>query len=266
MIVAIIQARMGSSRLPGKVMLDLCGKPVLWHVQDRVSRAGTIDKIVIATSKEHDDDTIENFCKYYNIPFFRGDEQDVLKRYYGAVTMLKKAGCDIDFIVRITADCPLIDPEVIDQTVSHAVQGKFDYVTTSNPPSFPDGVDVEVFTPRALEIASKNAKLPSEREHVTQYIIKHKQFRKSNVKNPRDLSKLRWSLDEKEDYKFMQIVYAELYRKSRVVSMKKFSMKKILTLLEKKPELTRINAHILINEGYQKSLLEDKKILEEIKK
>jgi len=257
MIVAIIQARMGSTRLEGKVLHDLCGKPVLWHVWDRVAHARTIDRIVIATTGKREDNTIEDFCKKYRITCFRGDERDVLKRYFGASRMLQEKGASIDYIVRITADCPLIDPEIIDRTVSHAIEGGFDYVTTSNPPSFPDGIDVEVFTPRALEIAHRNAVLPSEREHVTQYIIKNRIFSKSNVKNPCDLSALRWSLDEPADYRFISIVYQELYSKRRL-----FLMGDVLNLLKRRPELSSINSHIIINEGYLKSLVEDKKFLE----
>ncbi len=257
MIVAIIQARMGSTRFKGKVMHDLCGKPILWHVWKRVSQAKQIDSIVIATSDRKDDDIIENFCKTYNLLFFRGDEQDVLLRYYDTVKMLLNSGFSIEYIVRITADCPLIDPNVIDRTVSHALEGEFDYVTTSNPPSFPDGIDVEIFTTDALEIAHINAQLPSEREHVTQYIIKNPDFTHSNVKNSSDLSSMRWSLDQKEDYEFIQKIYAELYRNSKI-----FLMDEILALLQQKPNLMKINTHIPINEGYQKSLIDDKKFLE----
>lgn len=257
MIIAIIQARMGSTRLEGKVMQDLCGKSVLWHVWDRVAHAGTIDRIVIATTCNSEDDIIDEFCRKFRITCYRGDEKDVLKRYYGASKMLQDKGVSIEYIVRITADCPLIDPTVVDRTVAHAIEGGFDYVTTSDPPSFPDGVDVEVFTPRALEIAHRNAILPSEREHVTQYIIKNRFFSKSNVKNPADLSSLRWSLDEKADYQFISIVYNELYSKERL-----FLMGDVLKLLKKRPELMYINSHIVINEGYLKSLVEDKKFLE----
>ena len=159
MILAVIQARMGSSRLPGKVLLDLAGRPVLWHGVARVSQAGLVDKVMVATTDAQGDEPIRRFCAEKGIACFGGSETDVLDRYWQAV---QSAGAGPgDGIVRITADCPLIDPEVIDRVVNVFIQSGADYVSNVQPPTFPDGLDVEVFKFSALQTAWKEARLSS---------------------------------------------------------------------------------------------------------
>ncbi len=257
MIIAIIQARMGSSRLPGKVMMDLCGKPVIWHVFSRVSQSKLIDRVILATTTNTEDDVVEKFCNRSGIPVFRGDANNVLSRYYMCAKQILDEGNDIEYIIRITADCPVIDPLIIDKVVQLALDEKFDYASNVHPLSYPDGLDVEAFTFSALSTAYQNAQLPSEKEHVTPYIIKTTSFRQGNVKNPQNIFNLRWTLDHKEDYELIKIIYEDLYPQ-----YPNFLMDDILMLFKKKPELADINTHIPSNEGYQKSLLEDKKFME----
>jgi spore coat polysaccharide biosynthesis protein SpsF len=251
--LAIIQARMGSTRLPGKVMLPLCKKPVLWHVIERVRTARQVNYVLVATTMRIEDNTIENICKKWKVMCFRGDSQDVLKRYYDVMEAMRKKGQVFDYLVRITADCPLMDPDVIDTVVTKAYEGKFEYATNTDPPTYPDGLDVEVFTPHSLEVAYHNARLASEREHVTPYIRKDTAMKKVNIMYHDDLSSLRWTLDTASDYKFIQLVYENLYREGEI-----FSMADVLELLRKKPELRLINNSYQRNEGYLKSLEEDR--------
>lgn len=247
---AIIQARMGATRLPGKVMLDILGKPILWHVVDRVSRARLIDGLVVATTTKPEDDIVEKFCRENAISIFRGSEDDVLDRYYQCA---KKY--NMENIVRITADCPLHDPHIIDLIIEKYESGNYDYISNTDPPSYPDGIDVEVFSFLALENAWNNAKMSSEREHVTPYIRKNRTlFRVGNVQNETDLSELRWTLDQKEDFRFIQTVYKELNGLNNGL----FYTNDILELINKRPELLKINSNIIRNEGYLKSLKNDK--------
>ena len=254
MIIAIIQARVGSTRLPAKVMKDLAGKPVLAHVINRVSFAKKIDGILVATTTEPADDVIESFCHENKIPVFRGSSEDVLKRYADAARLLVSEGKKVQYIVRITADCPLIDPNVIDRVISTALDGQYDYVSNTLEPTYPDGLDVEVFTSDSLFEADTKALLPSEREHVTPYIKKREAFRRFNVTNDTDLSSLRWTLDQEEDLRFLTEVYNTLYNPVNV-----FHMGDVLKLLDEKPWLTIINSTITRDEGYKKSLREDMK-------
>lgn len=173
MLAAIIQARMGSTRLPKKVMLNILEKPILWHVINRVSKASLIDKLIVATTTNNEDDAIVEFCKNNGILFFRGSENDVLDRYYQCAKEY-----NITDIARITADCPLHDPNVIDMIIKEYMGNDYDYVSNSIEYTFPDGLDVEIFSFDALKIAWENAKLFSEREHVTPYMRKCKEFKK----------------------------------------------------------------------------------------
>lgn len=247
---AVIQARMGSTRLSGKVMLEISGKPVLWHVINRVSKSKLIDWLVVATTTNCEDDTIEKFCNQIHIPVYRGSEDDVLDRYYQCARKF-----DIENIVRITADCPLHDSSVIDLVIERYRQGNYDYVSNIDPPTYPDGIDVEVFSFQALDSAWRDASLVSEREHVTPYIRKHGDiFKISNVTNKENLSSYRWTLDQAEDFEFIQ----KIYRKFKESNVDEFYMKDIIGLLEKNPELISINSAIKRNEGYIKSVNKDK--------
>ena len=245
--VAIIQARMRSSRLPGKVMADLAGMPMLEHVVRRTQRAKSVELVVVATSVNPEDDVISAFCKDAVILCFRGSEDDVLDRYYQAA--VKYAA---DPIVRLTADCPLLDPDVIDRVMETFRECECDYASNTVVPTFPDGLDVEVFGWHVLERAWREAGLKSEREHPTSFIFNRpSEFRLFNVQNDVDLSGLRWTVDEPQDLEFVQQVCSHLGPEPV------FGMKDILDLLRDHPELLNINSGFERNEGYLKSLLED---------
>lgn len=246
MILAIIQARMGSTRLPGKVLADICGKPMLWHVWNRVRTVPSVDKAVVATSVNQADDPVVDFCMRHEIGYFRGNEADVLDRFYQAA----KTFC-ADGVVRITADCPLIDPGVVDRVVRVYLGGDYDYVSNTLRYTYPDGLDTEVLTFAALEAAWREARLPLEREHVTPYLRLSGRFRVLNVENEKGLPKgyLRWTVDEPADLEFVRAVYLRLGSNGQP-----FGWSDILHLLDKEPHLMGINQGIICNEGYYKSL------------
>jgi len=248
-VVAIIQARMGSKRLPGKVMKEIVGKSMLWHVINRVKHAKELDYVLIATTNLKEDIQVLDLASEMEVRSYAGSENDVLDRYYQAAIMSKA-----DVIVRITADCPLADPNVIDEVVRYYLSNDFDYVSTSIKPTYPDGIDVEVFSFTSLEKAWDEAKLVSEREHVTPYIWKNSSiFRIGNFENSENISYMRWSVDEQCDLEFTRSIYNKLYKNCEM-----FYVKDILNLLKKHPELMDINKGIIRNEGYLKSLKEDK--------
>lgn len=206
--VCIIQARIGSTRLPGKVMLDLCGSPVLWHVVTRVSRAKSVDQVVVATTDQKQDDVICDLCRSEGFALYRGSEHDVLQRYFHAATEYQA-----DSVVRITSDCPLIDPAIISSSVELFWAERPHYISNVIPPrTFPIGLDTEVFSFEALRIAHSAASLPDEREHVTPFILNHPEiFTLRRVARSIDLSNLRWTLDTAEDYRFIKGIYNSLY-------------------------------------------------------
>lgn len=248
-IVGIIQARMGSTRLPGKALLDLAGAPFLARVIERMQYAETLDALVLATTTEPTDDPLVELAASLGVGVYRGSVDDVLGRFTQAARQAEAA-----LIVRITADDPFKDPQVIDHAVRLWLQEPtLDYVSNTLEPTYPEGLDIEVFTRAALERAWREARLPSEREHVTPYIWKHPdRFRVRNFRFARDLSHLRWTVDYPEDLEFARAVYERLYRPGQV-----FLMEDILRLLEAEPELAQINAGFRRNEGYLKSLAED---------
>jgi spore coat polysaccharide biosynthesis protein SpsF len=245
-VFAIIQARMSSTRLPGKVMADIAGKPMLQRVVERVERATKLHGIVVATSSNPEDDPVEELCRKLATSCFRGSEPDVLDRYYQAA-LQHQVYC----IVRLTADCPLADPQVIDRVIGAYIPGEHDYVSNIDPPTFPDGLDTEVFSFSALERAWCNATLRSQREHVTLYIRSHPElFRLANVANECDLSNLRWVVDEVRDLEFVREVYRKLGSGA-------FFTEDVLKLLREEPNLKAINSTITRNEGLLKSLAQD---------
>ncbi|PKP60156.1 MAG: acylneuraminate cytidylyltransferase [Candidatus Altiarchaeales archaeon HGW-Altiarchaeales-2] len=250
-IVAIIQARMGSTRLPGKVLKEVSGKPLLWHVINRVKKAKLIDQIVLATTDKKEDLKLIELASETCIESYAGSEEDVLDRYFQAATKYKA-----DIIVRITSDCPLIDPRVIDKVIKHFLSDNFDYVANANiiKCTYPDGLDVEVFSYDALKKAFSGAKLTSEREHVAPYIRDHTEiFKIGSVENDEDISHLRWTVDEERDLEFVREIYKRLYKEGGM-----FYMENVLELIKKTPELIEINSKIIRNEGYLKSLEKDK--------
>ncbi len=237
-IVTIIQARMGSTRLPGKVMKTILEKPViLWDI-DRILRSRLIDEIVVAVPFNRANDIIVDTVRHYNdrIIITRGKEDDVLDRYYRAA---KETGADV--VVRITSDCPLIDPVVTDKVIEKFLNSGCDYCSNTIERTYPRGLDSEVFSFEALEKAWTEAKMDYEREHVTPYILENPdKFKLINVSNDIDLSQHRWTLDTKEDFKFIDTVYRRIYPQKQ-----DFLMSDILGLLKRNPELIDINKHIM---------------------
>ena len=242
-VVAIIQARMSSTRLPGKVLMPLAGKPVLAHVVQRTQACRKVDEVVVATSTDLSDDTIEQWCADNQVSYYRGSLNDVLDRYYYAA---KLHGADA--IVRITADCPAIDPHTVDEVIQGFIDGGYAFYGLSG--EFPDGLDCTVFSFKAIEQAWREAKLPSEREHVGPYIEKNPQlFKSGGLKKYTGLSHMRWTLDEPRDYQFLCQVFDQL-----VLQDKLFNAEDVLRILKDQPELQTINQTIVRNEGYLKSL------------
>jgi len=250
MLTVIIQARMGSSRLPGKTLMNLAGKPLLGHLIDRVQVSTHVKSVVVATTTRKSDNKIAAYARKRNLPVFRGSEEDVLDRFYQAATLFKA-----DPLVRVTPDCPLHDPQVLDRVITTFLEDDYDYVSNAITPTYPDGLDAEIFTYAALRKAWSEARLPSEREHVTAYMVNHPHlFRLHNVeKEGLDLSHLRWTVDTARDFEFVRRIYAKMK-----VDRPLFSMDDVLAVLDRHPELLAINQGIDRNEGYAKSLEKDK--------
>jgi spore coat polysaccharide biosynthesis protein SpsF len=249
--VAIIQARMGSTRLSGKSLTDIAGQPLLAHIIDRVRASTCVQEIVVATTTGPEDDALATLAQKMGTALFRGSAEDVLDRFYQAAC-LAQAGV----VVRITADDPFKDPDVIDLVTGRLLADPtIDYASNTIEPTFPEGLDVETFRFAALERAWREARLPSEREHVTPYLWKHPElFRLINVRHNENLSKLRWTLDYEEDLQFTREIYARLYR-GQV-----FKMGEILRLLRAEPQLTTINTRFQRNAGYQQSLRKEQSL------
>jgi spore coat polysaccharide biosynthesis protein SpsF len=252
LIGCIIQARVNSKRLPKKILKCLDEKNnALEYVISQLKSSRKIDKIVIATTSSNEDDIIVDFAKENNYHYFRGSEKDVLDRYFQCAKSF-----NFNTIVRITSDCPLIDPHIVDKVIEKFESTNYDYVTNTFPPTFPKGLDVEIFKFSILEHIWKNAILPSEREHVTQYLFNNKEFKIGNLKNEHNLSKLRWTLDQEEDFEFLcQII--------RRVKKRPILMNDVLTVLSCEPQLSKINSHIDPDEGLKKSKKEDEEFKKE---
>ncbi len=248
MRAALVQARMGSTRLPGKVLADVAGQPMIERVLKRVQSVRGLDRVVLVTTQDSTDNLlVERVAQLRGIDIFRGSTEDVLDRYHQAALFYR-----VKVIVRITGDCPLVDPALIDHALSVFLKGNFDFVSTAYPvPSFPDGLDVEIFPSDVLEEAWRQARLPSEREHVTPYIWKSPQrFRLKSLVHSQNLSALRWTVDEEADLQFVRQVVHLLEKKG----LQMFGMNDVLDLLKSHPELSEINRGIRRNEGYEKSL------------
>ena len=235
-IIAIIQARMGSSRLPAKVLTDLRGKPVLQRVVSRAKRAQLLDQVVVATTHSPRDDAIIDVCRVHGWDHFRGDEYDVLDRYYRAASHFKA-----DVIVRITSDCPLIEPEIVDRVVDGYLEehNQIDYASNVFPfRSFPRGLDVEAVSKDALRRAWQQDRNPVWREHVTLYIQRNPDlFKTKNVTNPVDHSSMRWTVDTLEDLTFLRRIFDSFHHDD-------FGWEDVLSLLKKHPEWLKINEHV----------------------
>jgi len=247
-IIAILQARISSSRLPGKVLMPLLGKPMLERQLERNHRSRNIDSLIVATSTDPSDDPIAEFCREANVAVYRGSLDDVLDRYYQAAS-----GAKADVVVRLTADCPLADPGVLDQLVRFHLDGGYDYSSNTIERTFPKGVDAEIFGFDVLQTAWNEARLPSHREHVTPFMIENpERFRLGSFKQTENLSDHRWTVDYPADFAFVEAVYESLYLQNS-----DFSSQEIFVLLKNKPDLAAINAHFDPEETASKSRVQD---------
>lgn len=231
----IVQARMTSTRLPGKVLLPLAGVPMLTRLVERLRRVQRADGIVVATTTNATDDTISALCAQLGVPCHRGSEHDVLSRYADAARL---HGADV--VVRITSDCPLIDPALIDQVIAAYEEGGSDYVSNMLPPTWPYGMAVEVFSAAALAQAHAEATQAAEREHVTPFLYWHpERYRLRNVASPVDLSHHRWTVDTPEDYALVSRLFDHL-----MPTRPDFTQADVLALLDAHPDWIAINQHI----------------------
>jgi spore coat polysaccharide biosynthesis protein SpsF (cytidylyltransferase family) len=251
---------MRSSRLPGKVMLKIEEKPMLYYVIKQVRSSKLIKDIIIATTTSREDDKIVNYCKKNKIKFFRGSKNDLLDRYYRCAL---KFGCNP--IIRITSDCPLIDSSIIDKVIKKFLRGSYDYVANNlekhgikwndSTCNFPQGMTVEISTFKALEKAWNQAKKPSEREHVFPYVqFNPSLFKVTNVKMKKDYSHIRCTVDRIEDLSFVREIYKKMPE-----NKKSIRIRDIVSIIKSEPHLLKLNNTISFDEGYKKSLIEDKK-------
>ena len=248
-IAGIIQARIGSTRLKGKILADINGEPMLYRVYKQIENCKLLNKVIIATTFLEEDNETVKFLEKNNIEYFRGEPTNVLDRYFECA---KKINADI--VVRMTADNPLMDPDVIDRVIQHYTENDFDYIANNNPRTYPYGMDVEVFSFNALEKAWLKSTLPSEKEHVTGYIINNEIFKKDNVSLEEDFSNIRITVDRTRDLELIREIYSRI--KDRPILIKH-----VKKLYEEKPELFRVNEDYIKDEGYLKSLEEDEKFL-----
>tara|TARA_Y100001960_G_scaffold56730_1_gene58366 strand:- start:9421 stop:11448 length:2028 start_codon:yes stop_codon:yes gene_type:complete len=240
--VAIIQARMGSTRFPNKVMRTICGTPMIGLLLARLKNSKLVDQIVLATSEDPRNDLLAKYVRDLEFTVFRGSEDDVLDRYYQAA---KEA--EADFIVRITGDCPLIDPAIVNQVITKLKNDSVEYVSNTLPPTYPDGLDTEVFTFQTLETAWREAKRPQEREHVTPFIRESGKFSQANLIHDPDNSKERWTVDEPEDFEVVQKIFEHFHPR------RDFGWLEVLSLSRKHPDWFMPNQHIVRNQGAQQS-------------
>jgi spore coat polysaccharide biosynthesis protein SpsF len=245
MILGIVQARMASTRLPGKVLLPIVGAPMLARQIERVRRARNFDGLIVATTTGNEDDPIAALAADLSVECYRGSADDVLDRYVRAAEPHSPS-----HVVRLTADCPLADWRLIDRAIEFAIEGGFDYASNTLRPTWPDGLDIEVMTFAALETAWREATSRVEREHLTQFIVKRpERFSLGSLEGDIDLSALRWTVDEPRDYDFLGRVYEALYPANPA-----FTTEDVLQLLRQRPELMGINSGIERNEGLRRSI------------
>jgi spore coat polysaccharide biosynthesis protein SpsF len=250
LIAAIVQARMGSTRLPGKVLKKISGEPMLWHLVNRVKKSRYIDTVIIAATEDKKDEAIEIFANEYHLGIYRGSENDIVDRYYNAARKY-----DADVIVRIWGDCPLIDPEIIDKTIEQFLSYNANYANNSNPPTFPFGMTIEIYSFSTLERIWKETNDPFFREYPFEYIYANKEsFKTVYVKNDVDLSDIHLTVDYIEDFELITKIFEELYSERLV-----FNMKDILDLIDKHPELRAINIGLRRNIEYKEDLRKRRK-------
>ncbi len=237
-VVGILQARVSSTRLPGKVMRPLAGKPMLAQQIARVLRCQKLDALVVATSDQPSDDPIAALCASSGLACFRGSLTDVLDRFHRCA-----AAYDAQHVVRLTGDCPLADPGLIDELVAFYLALRVDYASNCRPPTLPDGLDAEIFSFDALQAAWREARDPFEREHVVPFIVRNPQrFLAANLSYAEDLSAQRWTVDEPEDFAFVEEVFAALH-----AAKPEFGYRDVLALLQQRPEIAAINRHFKRN-------------------
>jgi spore coat polysaccharide biosynthesis protein SpsF len=230
-VVAIVQARMGSTRLPGKVLKNLEGDTVLARVVNRLRGARLIDELLVATTGEVADDVVVEECQHCSVPIFRGDEDDVLDRYFHAAQSRQA-----EIVVRITSDCPLIDAEIVDKTIRAFLDARPDYASNALIRTYPRGLDTEVMTAQALDRAWHEATEPHQRAHVTPYLYQNPgKFEILSVTGEADYSSHRWTLDTPEDLKFIRAIYARFRDRSD------FGWRDVLQVLDREPELIEMN-------------------------
>ena len=247
-ILAIVQARVSSSRLPAKVLRPILGHPMLSRQLERLRRCRNVGKLLVATSDDSSDQPIAELCAAESVACFRGSLDDVLDRFYQAAKPLQPT-----HVVRLTGDCPLADPELIDRVIEFHLQGGYDFVSNAIEPTFPDGLDAAVFRIQLLEQAWREAKLPSEREHLTLFMRHHpERYRIGSYRGSLDRSYMRWTVDEPADFAFVSAVYQRLYPQNP-----DFSSENIYRLLKEEPELLQLNGGIGRNVGLQRSLQQD---------
>jgi spore coat polysaccharide biosynthesis protein SpsF len=246
MVAAIIQARMGSTRLPGKVLRKVDGLPLLKYQIDRARRSGTLDKIIVATTDSREDEPIVLFCKNNNIDCFRGSEDDVLSRYYECARHFKA-----DTIVRLTADCPLSDPEIIDEVIELYRGSGADYAANTVPPEtrkYPSGLDVEVFSFPALERAHQEAGDKHDREHVTFYFWKYDNgFKTAQLESAKDRSKYRFSVDYPEDLEVIEFIVGTLKDRNSFGHAEE-----LFDIMDKNPDIKKKNSQYYFGIGWEK--------------
>lgn len=245
MILGVLQARVSSSRLPGKVLKPILGRPMILRQIERLRRAATLDKLLVATSSDASDDPLADLLAAEGIEFVRGPLDDVLARF-----ILAAEACDPEWIVRLTGDCPLADPAVIDRVVRETVAAAADYGSNTITPTYPDGLDVEVVRAAVLRQIAAEPRSQAEREHVTLAVHRHpERFRLHDVRNDVDLSALRWTVDEPADLALVERIYEALYAANRA-----FATADVLRLLDERPDLVGVNAGFQRNEGLARSL------------
>ena len=247
MILAVMQARCSSNRLPRKVLKLLLGRPMILYEMERLAKS-RVDKSVLATSTETSDDKLASVVSEAGWDVYRGNLDDVLDRYYQCAKVYRP-----DHVLRVTGDCPFLDWQIIDKVIDrHLAEGN-DYTSNTLEYKYPDGLDAEIMTFSALEQAWHEARLASEREHVTLYLKNHpEKIKQGSVVCEQDLSRMRWTVDEPEDFEFARLVY-EHFEKVQPF----FLMEDVLGLLHEQPNLMKINQGFIRNEGLLKSLRED---------
>ena len=257
MILALLQARMSSSRLPGKVLRPVLGEPMLGRQIERLARSKRFDRLLVATSTDPSDDVLADYCRTKSIGVVRGSLEDVLDRFYQAALPFAP-----DHVVRLTGDCPLTDPALIDSIIEFHLAGGYDYSSNTIEPTYPDGLDAEVVSFPALAEAWRESILPSNREHVTLFIKSRPQtFKLGSYRSATDLSHHRWTVDQAEDLAMVQRVYAALYP-----SNPSFATRDILEFLGNSPSLdggksVHDRPGHARNEGLEKSILKDERFM-----